>query len=710
MSNKKSTGNIIIVILILNILFIGLAIFFANFIFTEWQKIPSEHLSYNTIYLYHQQYGHLPKVATAIKGSIGAGLFAWFILNVGVLIALFVKPKRELHGSARFANDMEIRQYGFLPTPKDEEKAKKKFPSRPPVIIGKHKDKFLQFYGNEFISIGAPTRSGKGVGIVIPNLLTYPDSVVVLDIKMENWLLTAGFRAKYQDVYLFAPEYQIKNEETGELENFSHCYNPLDYIDRHETKRIGDIQKIAQMFFPADGKDPFWDRQAQRIFTGLVLYMLETPSRPCTMAELIRLTTPVEKALHEWIPDTINQRKDTPIVINNETGETAIRPLSAECVQALMAFVNVDADSTRSSILASLMSPLNVFTDPAVASATSKSDFNFRDVRRKKMSIYIGVQPESLAKFSVLLNLFFSQMITENATLPEHDKSLKYQCLLLMDEFTSLGRVGAIQTAIAWIAGYNMRLMPIFQNRSQVVDAYGKDGANAIFSNIACQIEYPPTKQEEAEELSRALGTQTVKSKSISRNRGKGGGGSVSVSDQSRALMLAQELKEMPYDEQIILFRNAKPIRCKKAFYYQNPQVFASRMTDMNEPPQGLPIPKRKQPPKLDVLGTLKVMRGYVDEVVDSHTKLPPTEKLNADNPEYLKQVGAEFGFNEEFFAYIDSLDKNSVEELLKKERTVGDSVEPSDNPNEVDFDLDDPSEFDPDFIQEVYDEFAGLF
>lgn len=652
MTTQKSLSSSLILILILNIIFIGVAILFTNFVFMEWQQIPSKFFSYDTIYLYHKKYGTLPKVATAIKGSIGAGFVAWLLMNVLIFVALFAPKKRELHGSARFANDMEIRKTGFLPTPVQEKKLKNKFPSEPPVIIGKYKGKFLQFYGNEFISIGAPTRSGKGVSIVIPNLLTYPDSIVVLDIKMENWLLTAGFRAKYQDVFLFAP----KSED-----GCSHRYNPLDYIDRDDTKRMADVQNIANIFYPADDpKDAFWQNQAQRIFTGLVLYMMETPNRPCSMAELIKLSTPTSMPLHEWIPTIIKERENTPIVIDNATGHTEVRPLSVECIEAMMAYVNVDADNTRSSILATLMSPLNVFTDPSVATATSHSDFRLDDVRKKKMTIYVGIQPNELSRFSKLLNVFFSQLININTrVLPEHDERLKHQCLVLLDEFTSLGRVDIIQKSIAYIAGYNVRLMPIFQSISQVEDAYGRDGANAIMSNIACQVEFTPTTIEQAEYLSKRLGTETVKGKSVSRNRGKGGGGSVSVSDQSRALMLPQELMEMGDSEQIVIFRRLKAIKCEKAFYYSNPQVFASRMQSLSRPAKGLPIPKNSLPPKLDIAEMLNIMRGK--EPVTDASKIQSTQHYQEKHPEFLAKLGSGLGFDDEMFAILDSIKEDDL-------------------------------------------------
>lgn len=697
MSDRKP-AEYLIVIIIANIIFVGLAWFFANFVFLEWQKIPMDYYGYDTILKYQDTYGHIDKVAKAIKGSILAGAVMWLVLNVVVFTALFSKPKRELHGSARFANDAEIRRAGFLPNDKERAKLQTKKPSKPSILIGKHKNKFLEFFGNEFMFVAAPTRSGKGVAIVIPNLLHYPDSVMVLDVKNENWDLTAGFRAKYQDVYLFSPNPtpQIVN---GEKIYRSHRYNPLDYISRDEFERMKDIGDIANIFFPANsGNDTsdYFNSQAQRLFTGLVLYMIETPERPCTLAELMRIAeSPVP--LNDWIVQTIEQRKSEG------------RELSAECVQALMSYAGNPAENTRGGIDSTMKAPLIIFTDPVVAAATSASDFRLDKVRKKKMTIYVGIQPNALPRFSKLLNIMFSQLLGINTqVLPEQDDGLKHQCLVLLDEFTALGKVEIIQKSVAYMAGYNMRLMLIFQSKSQVEGVYGKEGAKDIFANMACQVEYTPTEQDQAEELSRKLGTQTVKGKSVSRNRGKGGGGSVSTSDQSRALMLPQELKEMDAEKEIIFFRRTPPIFCDKAFYYTSPDVFGKRMKRVEEPAQGLDIPAKHQPPILDIKAMLKVMRGIVKNPADHYSKLQTTKEIEASNPEYLDKVGKSFGFDEDFLNYIDTLDKKDVKELLKKEKA--NSIEPDDDPNEVDFDLDDPSEFDDDFTQEVYNEFARLF
>ena len=695
---ERKFSEYLLVIVVFNVLAVIVCIYFSNFVFLEWQKIPMEHYGYDTILKYQNVYGHIDKVAKAIKGSLFAGAVLWAVLNIVLLSALFGKPKRELHGSARFANDAEIRRVGFLPNDKERTKLQKKKPSNPSILIGKHKGKFLEFFGNEFMFVAAPTRSGKGVAIVIPNLLHYPDSVMVLDVKNENWDLTAGFRAKYQDVYLFSPNPtpQIVN---GEKIYRSHRYNPLDYISRDEFERMKDIGDIANIFFPANsGNDTsdYFNSQAQRLFTGLVLYMIETPERPCTLAELMRIAeSPVP--LNDWIVQTIEQRKSEG------------RELSAECVQALMSYAGNPAENTRGGIDSTMKAPLIIFTDPVVASATSYSDFRLDEVRKKKMTIYVGIQPNALPRFSKLLNIMFSQLLGINTqVLPEQDPSLKHQCLVLLDEFTALGKIEIVQKSVAFMAGYNMRLMLIFQSKSQVEGVYGKEGAKDIFANMACQVEYTPTEQDQAEELSRKLGTETVKGKSVSRNRGKGGGGSVSTSDQSRALMLPQELKEMDADKEIIFFRRTPPIFCDKAFYYTSPDVFGKRMKRVEQPAQGLDILAKHQPPILNIKETLKIMRGITKDLADHHSKLPPTKKLQKTNPEYLDDLAKCFGFNEEFFASLDSLNEVEVKELLHTEQELHNSIEP-DNDDE-DFDLSDISNFDPEFVKEVNDEFAGLF
>lgn len=630
---KKSFLEYFIFFFVFNIIAVILAVYLANYIFVQWQKIPMEYFSYKTIYLYYLQYGNFEKINIAIKISTAIGVAAIGVLNAIIIMAFFTKPKRELHGSAKFANSLDIKKTGFVLTPKERESKSKKTPSNPSVLVGKHNNDLLEFFGNEFVFVAAPTRSGKGVGVVIPNLLHYQDSVVVLDVKNENWDLTAGFRSKYQQCFLFAPK-----AEDGR----SHRYNPLDYIDRSHVKRMGDIQNIANIMYPADGDDAFWQSQAQRLFTGLILYMLETTDRPCSMAELVKLSTP-NKPLDEWIIETINKRK------NEE------KPLSVECIEALMSFAGNSSENTRAGILSSLTAPLNIFTDPMVAAATSSSDFRLDEVRKKRMSIYVGIQPNELPRFDKLLNLFFSQLINLNTrVLPEQDKSLKYQCLVLLDEFTALGHVEIISKAVAYIAGYNMRLMLIFQDKAQADKYYTREGARTLLSNMSCQVIFAPRTVEDAEEYSKLLGTETVKGRSISRNRGKGGGGSVSTSDQSRALMLPQELMELDQSKEIIKFNAFKPILCEKIVFYNEP-IFQSRLSqerDESGRQKGLPISEKCMPPILDIEHMLEVMRGTqfnkIETVEELQSKLTGKELLE-NHSDYIQKISEAFGFDADF-------------------------------------------------------------
>ncbi len=625
------------VLLFLIVTFIGLiiGIFLANYVFVQWQKIPMDYYSYDTIYKYYQQYGKNPEVLKVIKASAIIAILPAIILDVVVAIAIFSKPKREQYGSARFAKDIDVRKSGLIKTPEEQKKAMAKKPSNPSILVGKYKNKYLEFFGNEFLAVGAPTRSGKGVGIVIPNLLHYPDSVVVLDVKNENWDLTAGFRSQYQDCYLFAPK---------AVDKCTHRYNPLDYINRDETERMADIQNIANIMYPdsadQDGTTAFFNAMAQRLFTGMILYMLETPERPCTMAELMRLATPTVP-LEEWVETVIKERQ--------EQG----RALSSECVQALMSYAGNASENTRSGIDSTMRSPLNIFTDPTVAAATSTSDFRLDEVRKKKMSIYVGIQPNELDRFGRLLNLFFSQLINLNTrVLPEQDPELKYQCLLLLDEFTALGRVDIINKAVAYIAGYNLRLMLIFQNRGQLEQHYGKEGASTLMSNMACKIIFAPTEIEEAETYSRMLGTETIKGKSVSRNRGKGGGGSsVSTSDQKRELMLPQEMLELDPDKQIVKYKAYKPILDNKIKFYEDPtfQARLSEEVDSGGRQKGLPIRDKCKPPKVNVKESLESIRGMVEKPITKVEDVPDGKTLITEHRDYIEKLSEALGFNADF-------------------------------------------------------------
>lgn len=490
-----------------------------------------------------------------------------FLVSAGIAVLFYItkyKP-RALHGDARFATYMEIKKAGLV--------ARDSYDKT--ILVGQYKEhgrnEYLCYGGYQFVMLAAPTRSGKGVGVVIPNCLNYSDSLVVLDIKLENFDKTAGFRAKSgQEVYLFAPYDECESErQPGKAAPMrTHRYNPLGYVSEDPVDRIGDIDSIAQAFYNnPNSKDKFFDEQAKDLFRGITLLVLETPGIPHTLGEVFRQSSGYGKALPEHLNEMIEKAKAEG------------RPYSDECVAAISRVCTL-SDNTFAGVKGSMQVPLMPWANARVDAATSANDFDLRDVRKRRMTIYVGITPNKLAEAKNIINLFFDQLINLNTkTLPQQDKSLKYQCLMILDEFTAAGKINQIAQSISYQAGYNMRVLTIIQNKSQLEDVYGKPGALTLMSNHALMIMYAPSPvvQSDANEYSEMLGYQTVKNTSHSRSFGKQGSRSDSTSDQKRALMLPQELKEMDMWEEIVSLEHTKPIRCRKIKYFEDP-TFTARV------------------------------------------------------------------------------------------------------------------------------------
>ncbi|MDR2207465.1 MAG: type IV secretory system conjugative DNA transfer family protein [Azoarcus sp.] len=499
-----------------------------------------------------------------IKGFGILALIVSFGLPVllfgGVGIAVFLPKHRELHGSAKLASTADLRKSGLLQPDKNDDK----YPS---LVVGKAGKQFLLFRGQQFMFLSAPTRSGKGVGIVIPNLLHYRDSVVVLDVKEENYKVTAGFRAACgQEVYRFAPD-----DEKFKTD----CWNPLDYVRHDPMLRIKDLMSITNILYPPS--DDVWNSTAESLFLGLALYILDTAK------ERDNLNIATIKKYKTSLSFLADEKTFLAYVESRKSYE----PLSADCIQHLLAYAKT-VEKMRSSIDISFDKPLGIFSDPITAQATSKSTFDLRDVRKRRMSIYVVIRPANIDKFGQFLNLFFQQLLVLNMDeLPEENPELKYQCLLLLDEFPAMGRVAIIEKACAYMAGYNMRLLLIFQSKSQVEDRklYDKTGAQTMLTNMALQVCYAPRDDQDAKDYSEMIGYMTEKSTSKSRQLGlsKNGGQSESESDQRRAVLLPQEVKAIGIEKEIISLENMVPALVDKIRWYKEP-VFMRR-ANMPLPP-----------------------------------------------------------------------------------------------------------------------------
>ena len=504
---------------------------------------------------YWKLYAHSPEKFIRVSVQICA-IGPWALLAGFIGWAVIAKQNRPLHGAARFANTAEIRKAGLLDPKGGLDKT---------ILVGKKHGRYLTYGGYQFVILAAPTRSGKGVGIVVPNCLNYSDSLVVLDIKGENFDITSGFRAKHgQKVYLFAPF-----DEAG----VTHRYNPLEYISDDPAQRLGDIDAIGTALYSGGNQnDKFWSENAKDLFRGLCLFVLERKDLPKTFGEILRQASGKGKPLKEYIFEELKKAQD------------AGHPFSNACIDCLNRVLS-NSENTLAGIVATFGTPLLIFQNPRVDLATSANDFDLREVRRERISIYFKMPPNKLKEGSVLVNLFFDQLLNLNTrVLPSQDKTLKHQCLVLLDEMTSIGKVAMIAQAVSYMAGYNMRLLTIIQNKSQLEDVYGKAGALTLLSNHALMIMYAPspTVQSDAQEYSEMLGYETVKSRSRTSSMQSS---STSTSDQRRALMLPQEIRELGQTREIVSLENCKPILCDKIRYYEDPD-FTCRA---NLPPPSIP-------------------------------------------------------------------------------------------------------------------------
>jgi len=528
-----------------------------GFVFSGWLTLlilglDTGHLSWNTYYTYVAALD-APQVAPyatriRIAGVLGFGLPLLLLGTAAVLMWLRGR-KRALHGDARFASATDMARHGLFKKTSDS------------LVVGSYRGRLLRLSGQQFAILAAPTRSGKGVGVVIPNLLEYGESVVVLDIKQENFDLTSGWRASQgQEVYLFNPFAEDRR---------THRWNPLSYVSEDPAFRISDLMSIAAMLYP-DGSDDqkFWVSQSRNAFLAFTLYLFEnrdserrtgfpsaTPAP--TLGQAFRLASGDGTDLRTYLKGL------------------AARPFVGSDCRAAFANLLSQADETFASIMGTFKEPLNAWLNPVLDKATSDNDFLLTDLRRKKMTIYIGIQPNKLAESRLIINLFFSQIINLNTReLPRSNPELKHQVLLLMDEFTSIGRVEIIASAVSYMAGYNVRLLPIIQSMAQLDATYGRDVSRTIITNHALQILYAPREQQDANDYSEMLGYTTLRRRNTTKGREK----THSFSEDRRALMLPQELKAMGNDTEVFLYEGIPhPVKCDKIRYYKD-RYFTSRL------------------------------------------------------------------------------------------------------------------------------------
>lgn len=434
------------------------------------------------------------------------------------------------------------------------------------VMIGKVGREYIQAKENDHVLVFAPCRSGKAVGIVIPTLFSYKESVVVLDLNLEKFDITAGYRknALGQEVFLFNPYADGLDLDGAAPKRKTHRYNPLSSIPKTGESRIKDILSIASIFWPEHTTETFWMDGARNLFLALVLALLELreqremeglssrlPNYPVTMGEVLRQVSSRggRLSLRDYFTDLLQE----------------YTWLSTECVGCISNFLS-NGPEAQGGILSTFKAPLAIWRNPIVDAATSESDFDLRDVHKKRMTIYIGNPTWLIEEAKLLSSLIISQIINLNANqYPRADQN--HSCLLLLDDIISIGKVEILGKAIGYLQKFKLQLLAFSQSTNQLQDIYGQD-TQALLNNCAVKILFPSA-----------------------------------IEDAISPLVSKEDLLNLDSDKVLAIAGHAKPIVLSKIKYFSDPTFKAKLL-----PPPEIPI--LKVDPSIFIKKTLSAEDG----------------------------------------------------------------------------------------------------
>ncbi|MDX8495086.1 conjugal transfer protein TraG [Mesorhizobium sp. VK22B] len=462
-------------------------------------------------------------------------------LSIIVAIGMSVWRAREAknvatYGSARWAQKKEVGAAGLL--------------GLDGVVLGRYGDDYLRHDGPEHVLCFAPTRSGKGVGLVVPSLLTWPGSAIVHDIKGENWQLTAGFRALHGRVLLFDP-----------TNSKSSAYNPLLEVRRGEWE-VRDVQNIADILVDPEGsleKRNHWEKTSHALLVGAILHVLyaeENKTLAGVAAFLSDPKRPIESTL-------------AAMMKTEHLGPSGPHPVIASAARELLN----KSDNERSGVLSTAMSFLGLYRDPVVAEVTRHCDWRISDIvgGERPATLYLVVPPSDINRTKPLIRLILNQIgrrLTEDLRAKGH----RHRFLLMLDEFPALGRLDFFESALAFMAGYGLKSFLIAQSLNQIEKAYGPN--NSILDNCHVRVSFATNDERTAKRVSDALGTATEMRamKNYAGHRLSPWLGHLMVSRQetARQLLTPGEIMQLPATDEIVMVAGTPPIKAKKARYYED--------------------------------------------------------------------------------------------------------------------------------------------
>jgi len=498
---------------------------------------------------YHYE-AYAPKVFDKAGMLAGAsGFLACASAIIGSLWRARQNRRVTTYGSSRWASLREIARAGLF--------------RNAGVFLGRMGGDYLRHDGPEHVMAFAPTRSGKGVGLVVPTLLSWTGSVVVHDIKGENWTLTAGWRSRFSHCLLFNP-----------TDPRSARYNPLLEV-RKGPDEVRDVQNIADILVDPEGaleRRSHWEKTSHSLLVGAILHVLYAEEEKTLARVATFLSDPQRSFAH-----TLRRMMAT-----NHLG-TADHPQVHPVVASAAREVLNKSENERSGVLSTAMSFLGLYRDPTVAQTTSACDWRISDLVDAKcpVSLYLVIPPSDISRTKPLVRLILNQIGRRLTERLEGDpkKSRKHQLLMMLDEFPALGRLDFFETALAFMAGYGIRAYLIAQSLNQISKAYGEN--NAILDNCHVRIAFSSNDERTAKRISDALGTATElrAQRNYAGHRLAPWLSHVMVSRQetARPLLTPGEVMQLPPADELVLVSGLAPIRAKKLRYYED-RNFTSRV------------------------------------------------------------------------------------------------------------------------------------
>jgi type IV secretion system protein VirD4 len=472
-------------------------------------------------------------------GAIASsGGFAAIAISIGMSVWRAREAKAvTTYGSARWATRKEVRSAGLL--------------GPDGVVLGRFAREYLRHDGPEHVLCFAPTRSGKGVGLVIPTLLTWPGSAIVHDIKGENWQLTAGWRARFSRVLLFDP-----------TNPSSAPYNPLLEIRRGDTE-VRDAQNVADILVDPEGaleRRNHWEKTSHSLLVGAILHVLYAEPDKTLAGVANFLSDPSREILK-----ALKAMLETPHLRDRP------HPVVASAARELLN----KSENERSGVLSTAMSFLGLYRDPVVATVTRRCEWRISDLvdRDQPTTLYLVIPPSDISRTKPLIRLVLNQ-IGRRLTEELHATARRHRLLLMLDEFPALGRLDFFESALAFMAGYGLKSFLIAQSLNQIEKAYGPN--HSILDNCHVRVAFATNDERTARRISDALGT-TTEQRAMNNYAGHRlspwlGHVMVSRQETARPLLTPGEIMQLPPSDEIVLVSGIPPIRTRKARYYEDQQ------------------------------------------------------------------------------------------------------------------------------------------